>query len=128
MLILAPSFDHASGIASKVSDKEAKERLTTKDKNYNVEAYCKKARTPFYKNVAKLKTFEVVKELIGMQNGIKTYTIEWIDKILRIKESDYQGILDKIPKDITQNQKDFITKMLLMNTKILQEIKDGTNE
>lgn len=122
-LILAPSFDHAAGIASKVSDKEAKERLQTKDKNYSVEAFCKKATTPFYKNGKKLKTFEIIKEFYKKEQT-KQYASKWIEKIEQVKKENYQQILDKIPQDlITQNQKDFITQMLLVNTNILQQIR-----
>lgn len=123
-LTLAPSFDHAAGLASKVSDKEAKERLQTKDKNYSVEAFCKKATTPFYKGDKKLKTFEMIEELYKKEQT-KQYASKWIEKIAKVKEEDYQQILDQVPQEfiITQNQKDFIKKMLLTNTKLLQEIR-----
>lgn len=123
-LSLAPSFDHAAGLASKVSDKEAKERLQTKDKNYSVEAFCKKATTPFYKGDKKLKTFEMIEELYKKEQT-KQYASKWIEKIAKVKEEDYQQILDQVPQEfiITQNQKDFIKKMLLTNTKLLQEIR-----
>lgn len=122
-LKLAPSFDHASGIASKVSDKEAKERLNTRDTNRSVEAFCKRAKTPFYNEQGKiLKTFEVVEELCK-RTQTKEYALQWILKISQVKEVDYQEILDKIPQEfITQNQKEFIKALLIVNTRTLQEI------
>lgn len=121
---LAPSFDHASGVASKVSDKEAKERLNTNDKNRSVEAFCKRAKTPFYNEQGEvLKTFEVVNELCKKPQT-KQYGLQWIQKISQLTQADYQGILDKIPREfITQNQKDFIKVLLAMNTRLLQEIE-----
>ncbi|KPH55033.1 hypothetical protein HPU229334_10360 [Helicobacter pullorum] len=121
---LAPSFDHASGVASKVSDKEAKERLNTNDKNRSVEAFCKRAKTPFYNEQGEvLKTFEVVNELCKKPQT-KQYSLQWIQKISQLTQADYQGILDKIPREfITQNQKDFIKVLLAMNTRLLQEIE-----
>lgn len=121
---LAPSFDHASGVASKVSDKEAKERLNTNDQNRSVEAFCKRAKTPFYNEQGEvLKTFEVVNELCKKPQT-KQYSLQWIQKISQLTQADYQGILDKIPREfITQNQKDFIKVLLAMNTRLLQEIE-----
>lgn len=121
---LAPSFDHASGVASKVSDKEAKERLNTNDKNRSVEAFCKRAKTPFYNEQGEvLKTFKVVNELCKKPQT-KQYSLQWIQKISQLTQADYQGILDKIPREfITQNQKDFIKVLLAMNTRLLQEIE-----
>ena len=121
---LAPSFDQASGVASKVSDKEAKERLNTNDKNRSVEAFCKRAKTPFYNEQGEvLKTFEVVNELCKKPQT-KQYSLQWIQKISQLTQADYQGILDKIPREfITQNQKDFIKVLLAMNTRLLQEIE-----
>ena len=121
---LAPSFDHASGVASKVSDKEAKERLNTNDQNRSVEAFCKRAKTPFYNEQGEvLKTLEVVSELCKKPQT-KQYSLQWIQKISQLTQADYQGILDKIPREfITQNQKDFIKVLLAMNTRLLQEIE-----
>lgn len=120
---LAPSFDHASGVASKVSDKEAKERLNTNDQNRSVEAFCKRAKTPFYNEQGEvLKTLEVVSELCKKPQT-KQYSLQWIQKISQLTQADYQGILDKIPQGfITQSQKYFIKEMLAVNTRLLQEV------
>lgn len=62
-LRLAPSFDHASGFGCKVKEeKEAKNRLYTKDLNYTVEAFCRRAKTPFYDRDSKqLSTIDACK-------------------------------------------------------------------
>lgn len=120
---LAPSFDHASGVASKVSDDEAKERLNTNDQNRSVETFCKRARTPFYNEQGEvLKTLRVVSELCRKPQT-KQYSLQWIQKISQLTEADYQKILDRIPEEyITPNQKHFIKELLAVNTRLLQEV------
>nr|WP_317405006.1 HipA domain-containing protein [uncultured Helicobacter sp.] len=123
-LILAPSFDHASGLASKVSEQEAENRLRTQDVNYKVSHFCKKAITPFCKNGKKLKTFEVVAELCRLKDFAKP-TLEWIEKIAEIKKEKYNEIMDKIPKDfqIKTANREFILEMLNENTANLLELR-----
>lgn len=41
---LAPTYDHASGLGCRISNKERNERLTTKDKGYSVETFVKRAK------------------------------------------------------------------------------------
>lgn len=125
-VILAPTFDHASGVASKIREEEAKRRLETKDKNQNVEHYCRKASTPFYDDSGKiLKTIEVVRKGINFSSKAKKSCFYWIDKIIRIKNSQYEEILDKIPSEfvLQENQKKFILEMLKINTQRLKELK-----
>ena len=45
---LAPTFDHGSGLARGITDPEREERLTTKDRNRNLEAYTAKARSAIF--------------------------------------------------------------------------------
>ena len=126
-IILAPTFDHASGIASKVSEEEAKRRLTTKDKNQSIEHYCNKATTPFYDEEGKiLKTIEAVKKGVNFSSEAKESCFYWIDKIARVENSQYREILDKMPPKfiLRENQKKFILEMLRINTQRLKEIKE----
>lgn len=125
-IILAPTFDHASGIASKVSEEEAKRRLTAKDKNQNTEHYCNKATTPFYDEEGKiLKTIEVVQKSINFSSEAKKSCLYWIDKIARVENSQYRKILDKMPPKfiLRENQKKFILEMLKINTQRLKDIR-----
>ncbi|TLD79854.1 hypothetical protein LS68_009295 [Helicobacter sp. MIT 05-5293] len=118
---LAPSFDHAAGCASKVSTEEAKKRLSSKDKNYTTSTFCKKARTPFYKNNKKLSTYEVLDELLKSKREIKSIVSEWIEKISSVSQDKYHRILNKIPQNlISGEKKEFVLKMLQINIQALK--------
>lgn len=120
---LAPSFDHASGFGGKVQEKEAENRLKTKDKNYTVEAYCKKGKTPFYdKNLKQLSTIDACRVLIKYDAKAVCY---WVEKISKIDIKEYEDMFDKIPSNfIEEYQKNFAIEILKENTKRLKELKN----
>ena len=45
--VLAPTFDHASSLGFLLSDREKRERLLSKDRNYTPEAFADRAKTRF---------------------------------------------------------------------------------
>jgi len=121
-LRLAPSFDHASGFGCKVQEKEAINRLCTQDKRYNVEAFCKKAKTPFYdKNSEQLSTIDACKILVKHD---KSSFCKWVDKIVQVEDSFYKEIFEKIPDEfINEYSKEFALEILKENTKRLEALK-----
>lgn len=128
---IAPTFDHASGLASKVSEQEAQERLCTKDKGRSVEHFCQKAKSAFYKNDKQLKTIEVCEEIwrFGNENSQAKKALDlWIDKICQIQNLDLIKILDNIPREIglKDAQKTFILKVLKINVERLKNLAKGT--
>ncbi|WP_300642742.1 HipA domain-containing protein [uncultured Helicobacter sp.] len=124
---IAPTFDHASGLASKVNEQEAQERLATKDKGRCIEYFCQKAKSAFWKDSKQLRTIEVCQEIqdFGKRNSRVEKTLkEWIEKISQISKIDLERILDKIPKELgfQEYQKCFILKFLEINTSRLKEL------
>lgn len=128
---IAPTFDHASGLASKVSEQEAYERLHTKDKGRSIEYFCQKAKSAFWKDGKQLKTIEVCKEIqdFGKRNDRANAALKnWIEKIAQVSSMEFERILDNIPKEIgpQENQKYFILKLLEINIKRLKELVKGS--
>ena len=121
-LRLAPSFDHASGFGCKVSENEAVGRIAAKDHRYNIEAFCKRAKTPFYdKDSKQLSTIDACRVLIKHD---KESFCKWVEKISMIKISFYEDILSKIPKEfICDYSKLFALEILKENTKRLKSLK-----
>ena len=114
---LSPSYDHASGLGSKVSDEDKYKRLTTKDLQYNVASFIKKAKTPFYDKGKKLKTLDSVK-LCGKIN--KKITLMWLLKIEQLNIDEIEREFLQIPTDLMSDvSKVFAIKMLKENMKRL---------
>lgn len=99
---IAPTFDHASGLASKVSEQEAQERLCTKDQGRSVEHFCQKAKSAFWKGEKQLKTIEVCKEIeeFGKRNVQANEALKmWIERIAQIQLQKFVKILNDVPEE-----------------------------
>jgi hypothetical protein len=121
VVYLSPTYDHASGLGSKETDNRKYERISTKDKNFTVEAFVKKAKTAFYDKGKILKTIDAVK-LCAKEN--KTSTIFWLNKIDSLDIDDVIDIFEKIPKElISEISIEFAIKMLEINKKRLMQLK-----
>ena len=112
--LLAPSFDHASGFANKVSEKEATARKTTKDKNYTIKAFCANAKTPFYdKNGNNLSTLDVCR--IAKEFNIRAFNY-WTDQIANISLQSIVSIFEQVPNQFIKDyQKEFSIEIIKEN-------------
>jgi len=122
-LRLTPSFDHASGFGCKVQEDEAKNRLNAKDKNYTVEAFCTRAKTPFYDRDSKqLSTIEACRVLAKHD---RESFCKWVEKIEKVEDSFYEEIFEKIPMEfVNEYSKQFALEILKENTKRLIALKN----
>lgn len=120
---LAPSFDHASGFGCKVLKDEATQRLQTKDQKYTIEAFCKRAKTPFYdKNSKQLSTIDACRVLT--KHDKKSFC-KWVERIVKIDESFYKEIFEQIPnKFIEEYEKVFAIEILKENAKRIEALKN----
>lgn len=122
-LFLAPTYDHASGLGSKESDKRKAERLKTNDKNFKVDAFVKKAKTPFYEADKLLKTSDVV-EICAKMN--RKTTLTWLEKIEKLDINIVRDILQNISSNlISDTSKHFAIEMIKENKERLLNIKKG---
>lgn len=101
---LAPSFDHASSLGCRVQRDEIINRLKTKDKNYTIKAFCKKAKTPFYNN-KRLSTLEVLTYALKFNKQAVCF---WIKKISQLNFEVIEKILSKIPSEFYNYEESLI--------------------
>ncbi len=122
-LRLAPTFDHGASLARNLSDDERRERLTSKDTNYQIPAYARRARSAFYSGIPAAKplgTVEAFQEFAGLaMNAAKI----WLGCLSGIDRPAISGILDEIPAErMTEPTKQFTLELLMTNHKrLLQE-------
>lgn len=121
-IILSPSYDHAAGVGCRVNTEEIKKRFRTKDKRYSIEAFCQKAKTPFYKNKKRVLTIEAVKICSEFNKSAVIEHIEKFNELLDFSKID--NILTKIPKEFYDDEieLEFSKKILEINNKRLKEI------
>lgn len=122
-IFLAPTFDHASGLGNKEGDDEKQKRLETKDKNFSVKAFVKKAKTPFYhKSEKTLSTLDAFKLCYEWEPAVANY---WLSKLDKINEAFLYKIFNKIPDNIiSQISVKFAIEIIKENKIRLLEIKE----
>ncbi len=123
-----PTYDHAAGLGCKVSPEEAKKRLETKDKNYSVQKFVTRAKSPFYSDKnQQLKTIDVVSILANKYPDVVCY---WINKIEKISKGDIKSIFDEVPPTFIMNDsKKFAEEILHENkVRLLKIRKEKCNE
>jgi hypothetical protein len=122
-LRLAPTFDHGAALARNISNEERYERMNTKDCNYSLERFVKKAKSAFYKQPTDTKvlgTFEAFGEfarhsLIAAQM--------WINRLGSIKRDAIEAIVNEVPDHRMPGiAKKFTIELLVVNqSRLLQE-------
>lgn len=121
-LRLAPTFDHGASLARNLNDTERHERLMTKDRNFQIPAYARRARSAFYSGISDSKalgTFEAFWEFGGL--AIPAARL-WVERLKAIEESAISGILAEIPSErMTELAKRFTLELLMTNQKRLVE-------
>jgi len=122
-LRLAPTYDHAAGLGCRVSVDEATKRLKTNDANYTVEAFCKRARTPFYvKGSSRLSTLEACRVAARFDSDVFCF---WVDKISTIKADELKAIFKQIPSEyIEEGIRIFGQEVIEVNSKRLVALKE----
>ncbi len=119
---LAPTFDHASGFGCRVSDAEMTGRLSTEDSRYNIDAFARKAKTPFYN--LELKRFSTLESVIQAAKQNKKAAIYWIKQITNIPKSEIMNIFQNIPDSIINGISiRFAVSILEANKNRLLEVK-----
>ncbi len=115
---LAPTFDHAAGLGCRENIETIKKRFKTKDSRFTIEAFCNRAKIPFYENSKKLSTLETIQICQKYDyNAVKF----WIEKILSVDFIKIDDIFSKIPKEFYNEdiELEFSKKILEINRKRL---------
>jgi len=117
---LAPTFDHASGFACTERDETREKRLRTKDKNYSVEAFSKKAKSGLYRNendTSTMLALDVFKVVASQQKEAAGY---WLARLEHITDEFIEEVLGNVPNDIMSDiTREFTRRMLIANREAL---------
>ena len=119
-VVLASSFDHASSLGCRVTIDEIQKRLVTKDRNYTVEKFCQKAKSPFY-NSKQLSTIGVIEHAVKHNQDAIRF---WIEKLNILNSRNLSDIFDKIPKEFQEDEKiyEFMIKIIEINKNRLKKL------
>lgn len=113
---LAPSFDHASSLGQNENDAKRAFRLETKDKRGTVEAWTRKATTPFFApgpRPGRLSTLEAAR--IGCERYPGGARV-WLGQLERVQPEAVDDVLSRVPSSwMSTTARRFAARMLHTN-------------
>lgn len=122
---LAPSFDHASSLACRMSDVDREKRLRTSDDGFSIVKFAEKAKTPFYstdggKRLSTLECFHSA-AILSRKPAIMRW---WLSRLNTIAKSDIEYILTQVPPEFGMSEItiEFTLKYLELNKQRLLEL------
>ena len=122
---LAPSFDHGSSMGRNETDDIRKTRLTTKDRNHNIEAYTVKARSGIFSDEA-----NETKSLLGLEAAaiigkkVPQAANYWKTKIINITKEQITQIVNQIPSEwMSDIARQFTIELLCENQNRMKECR-----
>ena len=123
---LAPTYDHASSLGRNETDARRKERLTTRDQGFTVEAYATKAVSALFASEDESKpltTFEAFREAARLQ---PKDAVAWLVRLGEVKQEDVAEIFDRVPRErISEAAAEFAQAMLSINRRKLLDLREN---
>lgn len=122
VLRLAPTFDHAAGLARNLADLEREDRLTTKDRGRSVAAFARRGRSAFYRSMVEPRAMELCEAFLVFAERVPQAKNTWLERLRAVNKDAIQGILDRVPVfRMSDTCKRFTLELLLTNQERLLE-------
>ena len=119
---LAPSFDHGASMARNISDTEREKRLTTRDVNFRVAAFARRAKSAFYRADGPDKTITTVEAWRLFSRKSPQSAIMWKQRLEAIDEQSVDHLLGQVPTTrLSSVGRDFTRQLLCENRRRLLE-------
>lgn len=119
---LCPTYDHAACLGRELLDDERKVRLETKDRNQQIPAFVRRARSEIFKFKTDKKPLTTVEAFIHAVKDRQKAKVHWISKLQALSTPQIQSVFDKVPECCMSNlAKEFAIQMVLENQRRLLE-------
>jgi hypothetical protein len=113
---LAPTFDHGAPLARNVSDEDRHERMTTRDRNRQIAAFVRRARSAFYEDAMATKPMTTVAAWGEFSRRLPEAGNIWLGRLARIDAGVQQSVLANVPPNrLSKIGRDFTLELLLAN-------------
>jgi hypothetical protein len=94
---LAPTYDHASSLGSNETDKNRKDRLTTRDKGRSMEHYVERARSAFFLSPSNPKPLSTLDAFHRAGKMRPVAARVWLESLASVCRQDVQMLIEQIP-------------------------------
>ncbi len=118
---LAPTFDHGSALAQGMTDTERKARLDTRDPGYSLEAFTRKAKTPF-RDATSGKHLGTVEALLEAARRQPSSARAWKSQLATVSMEQVAHFVERLPEErMSPVAKRFVCRLLQVNRQRLVE-------
>lgn len=120
---LAPTFDHASSLGRELTDRERRERLTTRDRNRTVAAYVQRARSGFFRKEGDRKTMHPLTSFELAATRYPDAARAWLRSLHGVRDRRVDAILEACPDHrISPVGTQFAREVLHLNRETILEL------
>lgn len=98
-IYLAPTYDHASSLGCNESDETRRQRLSTSDSGYKVEAYVRKAKSKLFANKEDTQPLTTLDAFRQAATYYPAAARIWLDRLANVSNNDTLELLNRIPSD-----------------------------
>lgn len=119
-LHLAPTFDHASSLGTKLRDEERIGRLNTKDHGYSVLAYVQKCRSAIYREPGDRRPMKVQEVVALAQERYPDAVNAWREQFRVLNVERIRDIIAQIPNGwASEAERNFAAAVITCNLGLL---------
>jgi len=113
---LAPTFDHASSLGRNESDERRAARLATRDPQFAVAAYARRARSALYKAPRQPKPLTTFEAFYEAHRLYPKAARAWVANLERVGDNAIDALFEGVPPAfMTTPARDFARQILLLN-------------
>lgn len=98
-LSLSPTFDHGASMARNISNEERQERLTTRDRQRQLPAFTRKARSAFYVSADSNKSLTTVAAYRAFAELAPAAARAWETRLKGIADDEVRRVIDEVPPE-----------------------------
>ena len=120
---LAPTFDHGASMARNITDDERRERLASKDRNRQIDAFARRARSALFADPGQNKAMPTHEAWYAFARLAPDAAKLWIGALRRVDPAAVDGLIDRVPPQRMSGVcREFTRKLLATNR---QRLLDG---
>jgi hypothetical protein len=123
---LAPSFDHASGLACHIKDDEREERLSTKDRGRSIEVFAARARSALYASPGDNKPLTTIQAFNEAARRRPHAANAWLERLENVQSESVASLLSMVPGErMTDSARAFTRRFLELNRTRLLALRES---
>ncbi len=124
-LSLAPTFDHAAGMARNLSDLDRQKRLSTQNEAHGIQAFARRARSRLYRSEADERPLTTLDAFTAFAQRAPVAADAWLDRLSAVSDPQVSAILERVPPTrMLPVTREFTLALLAENRRRLLETRN----